>query len=80
MVAALTISIGGFLLISAARNRIHAESLFLVMGATISYLLIDVIYATRGRISNIYLADALVELLFLLLWIFIAITKKSQIH
>jgi hypothetical protein len=37
--------------------------------AAIGFILIDVTYAIRGRISKVYLADGLAQLLFIAAWI-----------
>jgi len=49
------------------------------LGASVSYLLIDVVYALGDRISNIYLADAAIELLFLGAWGVILLRKGRQV-
>jgi hypothetical protein len=60
-VGVLVTVIGGALIGAASRRRVTAETVGLAAGAAIGLGAIDVVYATRGRISRIYLADALVE-------------------
>jgi len=45
------------------------EILILAVGSAAVLAAIDITYALEGRISLIYLLDAMVELLFLALWI-----------
>jgi hypothetical protein len=63
---------------SYLRKQTPDESLIiLASGTTISFICIDVYYATTDVISDIYLADAAVELLLLTGWIFVALRHKT---
>jgi len=53
--------IGGTLVAAAARRRVTGETAALAVGSAAGLAAIDVVYAARGRISPIYLADAAVE-------------------
>jgi len=64
MVALLSITIGLSIL---ADQRDHYKSFLLNGMAALSFLIIDVYYSLTGRISVIYLADALVQLAFLIM-------------
>jgi hypothetical protein len=52
---------GGVMVSAAARRTVNAETATLAIGSAVGLAAIDVFYAARGRISNIYLADALIE-------------------
>jgi len=56
-VGVLVTVIGGVLVAAGARGKITGE----VAGSAVGLGLIDTVYATRGRISRIYLADAALE-------------------
>jgi hypothetical protein len=68
LVGLLTVSISLLLLIVAKRNHMTTESLVLIMVSGISYLTIDLYYSLTGVISFIYLADAALQIIFLVLW------------
>jgi hypothetical protein len=53
--------IGGVLVSAAARNRVTPEVAMLAVGSAAGLGAIDTIYASRGRIAPIYLADAALE-------------------
>ena len=60
-VGVLVSVIGGVLLAAGARAKITGEVAGLAIGSAVGLGLIDTVYATRGRISRIYLADAALE-------------------
>jgi hypothetical protein len=60
-VGVLIAVVGGVLVSAAARNRITPETAALAVGTAAGLGTIDTVYATRGRISRIYLADAVLE-------------------
>ena len=64
MVALLTISIG-ISILAAYREGYHSRLLNAL--AALSYFTIDTYYALSNRIPDIFLADALVELFFLVM-------------
>lgn len=47
-------------------------------GTAIAFISIDLYYSLSDVISDIYLADAVVEALFLVAWIYIAITLSRK--
>lgn len=69
MVGLLTVSISLALLIIAKRSHMTTESLVMILAAGISYLSIDLYYFLNGVISYVYLADAALQIIFLILWI-----------
>lgn len=73
MVGLLSVSIG-IALISALKNK---ERPIALSGCTaLSFLLIDCYYAFNGWISKIYLADAVLELIFLIM--ILCLPKNNQ--
>jgi len=62
MVGLLAAVIGGVLLLAIRAGRVTREVLLLAAGTAASFAAIDIVYASGGRISPIYLADAVVEL------------------
>ena len=60
-VGALVTVIGIVLLSAGWRRRVTREILLLGIGAALSLATIDVVYASAGRISKIYLLDAVAE-------------------
>jgi hypothetical protein len=78
MVGLLTVSISLFLIYSGIKNKLNTEDLILIFGACLSYFIIDTFYAFSGRISRIYLADAVLQFIFIGLWIFVVVKQRSK--
>ena len=68
-VGALVTVIGGVLLAAARSRRVTGEIVLLGVGSALSLVLIDVIYVSLGRISPIYLLDAVAETGLALAWV-----------
>ncbi|HEX6408029.1 MAG TPA: hypothetical protein VFZ90_12680 [Gemmatimonadales bacterium] len=68
-VGVLVTVIGAVLLLAGRRRRVTDEIVLLAVGSALGLAAIDVIYAVSGRISAVYLADALVEVGLALLWL-----------
>lgn len=64
MVGLLAASIGLTLLVAARGRRPSSEAVLLACASAVSFMLIDVVYVLAGRIREVYLLDALVELCF----------------
>ena len=65
----ILVGVIGVVLISAGRKRrITAEIVMLAAGAALGLAAIDLTYALSGRISSVYLADAVVEIGLAVLW------------
>ncbi len=60
--------IGGVIGAAGMRRRITPEIAGLAVGSSAGLAGIDIFYSGRGRISRIYLLDALVEVLFIVAW------------
>ena len=69
-VGVLVAVIGIVLLSAARRRRVTEETVLLAAGSALGLAAIDLVYALSGRISTVYLADAVVELGLAALWIF----------
>ena len=69
MVGALTIAISLLFFAVAKKMRVTIESLILILGSSLAYLTIDVVYSLYRTIRYIYLADAALQLIFILVWI-----------
>jgi hypothetical protein len=67
-VGALVTVIGGVLLTAGWRRRVTRDVLLLGIGAALSLATIDVVYASAGRISKIYLLDAAAEVGLAIAW------------
>lgn len=74
-VGALITTVGLVLLSAARRDRITPEIAGLGVGSAASLAAIDVVYVSRGRISPIYLADAVMETGFIAAW---ALARKRR--
>jgi hypothetical protein len=70
----------GIVFISASRHqRITIEISILAICSAIGLMAIDVYYSVIDRISDIYLLDALGELLLIMSW-FILLRKRPILH
>ena len=67
-VATLVLVVGGVLLVAAARLRVTFELILLAVGCALGLAVIDVVYATGGVISPVYLLDAAAEITLAALW------------
>lgn len=65
MVGLLAVSIGISLWLSSLAEDAQPAALALACGSALSFAGIDIVHASRRRISPVYLADAAVELLIL---------------
>lgn len=64
------IAVIGFVIGSAGlRKRITPEVVGLAIGCSATLATVDVVYVSRGRISRVYLLDALAEILLIAGWI-----------
>ena len=61
-VAVLTLVIGAAVLLAWRRNRLLPETAVVAIGAALGFAVIDVVYSLGGRISPVYLLDAVAEL------------------
>ncbi|HUE75970.1 MAG TPA: hypothetical protein VMP10_04005 [Chloroflexota bacterium] len=68
-VGVLVTVIGSVLILARQRKTIGPEIAVLATGSAIGLAGIDIVYVARGRISMIYGADALVELLLAAGWL-----------
>jgi hypothetical protein len=67
MVGCLASVIGASLLTAAIYRRLPLEILILAVGSAVSFAAIDLVYALSGRISPVYLFDAVVQLILIVL-------------
>jgi hypothetical protein len=67
-VGVLVTVIGLVLLSSARSRRVTNEMVMLAVGSALGLAAIDLIYALSGRISAVYLGDAIVEIGLAALW------------
>jgi hypothetical protein len=67
-VAVLILSSSLAILLSAWRQQVPLEVVVLAVSNALGLAAIDVIYSTTGRISKIYLLDAVPELLLAAAW------------
>ena len=65
MVGLLAAAIGTALLSGAWRETPKRETLVLAILSAVSFAAIDVVYTLNGTISSIYLADAVVQAIFI---------------
>src|SRR2546423_6909882 len=67
-VGVLVATVGGVLLVGAKQKRITAELQLLGAGSAAGLALVDAIFAFRGRISKVYLIDAVIEAAVVASW------------
>ena len=76
-VGVLVSVIGVTLVLAGRRERVTQEPAVLAGGSAAALAAIDTVYATRGRISKIYLLDALLEIAIVAAWLVTAITGSG---
>lgn len=69
--------IGGVLVMAGLRRQTTREVPVLAVGSAAGLAAIDTVYATQGRISKVYLLDALVELGLIVAWAFVRRRGRS---
>jgi hypothetical protein len=77
-VGALVGVIGGVIAMAGARKRITPEVVGLAIGSSASLAAIDVVYVSRGRISRVYLLDAMLEALLIGGWIITWMQSRAR--
>jgi hypothetical protein len=76
----LLILVQGIVIISAAvYRRISKEILLLSVGAAAGLTFIDIYYASIDRIWDVYLLDALAEVVLIILWLIAWNTSSRKI-
>jgi hypothetical protein len=75
-VGVLVVVIGVVLGLTGARRRHAPETVVLAVGSALGLAAIDIVYVAKGRISRVYLLDALAELLLAGMW---AVAGRRQI-
>jgi hypothetical protein len=68
-VGVLVAAVGGTLALAGARRRVTPEVALLGAASAAGLGAIDAVYASRGRIAPVYLADAAVEAALVLTWV-----------
>jgi hypothetical protein len=68
-VGLLVLVSGAVLLLAAYRRHYPAEVILLGIGQALALTAIDIFYVAVGRISAIYLLDALAEIILVTIWI-----------
>jgi hypothetical protein len=70
------VTVVGLVLLSASRRyRVADEIILLAVGSALGLAAIDLVYALSGRISVVYLGDAVVEIGLAMLWIVARLRK-----
>ena len=67
-VGVLVTVVGAVLIIASRTRRVTPEIILLAVGSALGLAGIDLRYALAGRISTVYLADAVVEIGLALAW------------
>jgi hypothetical protein len=62
--------IGAVLILAGIRENVTPEIFVLASGSAAGLAAIDIIYVTRKRISSVYLLDAFVELILVIIWMY----------
>jgi hypothetical protein len=70
--------IGTTLVVSARRGRVPPEVAWLGGGGAAALGTVDLVYALRGRISRVYLLDAVVELGLAAAWLGLGLRGKRR--
>jgi hypothetical protein len=77
-VGALIVCIGLSLVVAAYRRRVEWEVLLLGLTSAVALATIDILYVQRQTIAPIYLADAAVEIAFLVGWLMLIVHRRMH--
>jgi hypothetical protein len=80
MVSVLIVVISVVLLLSGYKKKITSEIIVLAIGSAIGFIAIDIYYVVADRISEVYLLDALAELILIIWWIIALAKERRQIN
>jgi hypothetical protein len=61
--------IGAVLIYAQINADIHTSIIMLAVGSALSLVIVEFVYVTKRVISPVYLADAVIELIFIGWWI-----------
>jgi hypothetical protein len=75
-VAVLIVADSFVFLVAAIRSSVSFDVVVLGITSTTALMSIDILYASRGTISRVYLADAGLELLLMFLWIWCLVRRR----
>lgn len=67
-VGTLVTTIGSAIGVASWRQRLTPEIKLLAVGSALSFAVIDIVYVARGRISRVYLLDAVAQLGLIIGW------------
>lgn len=70
--------VGGALLLSARRGKASPEMVAIANGSAAGLAAIDVVYSLRGRISKVYLLDALAEAGIIGAWALVRSARRAE--
>jgi uncharacterized membrane protein len=76
-VGILILVIGGVLFSAARHRRINQETFSLAVGGAAGLAAIDIYYVAIDRIREVYLLDALAEIILIILWIVFWVKQSS---
>jgi hypothetical protein len=68
-VGVLVACVGSTLVLSSKRGRVDKDGRWLAASSAAGLGAIDILYVARGRISKVYLADAVIEAALVSAWI-----------
>ena len=77
-VSVLIIAIGGVLLIAGLKNRVTPEIKLLGIGGALGLAGVDIHYALNDFIRDIYLLDAALEIILVVLWVWLGGSRKHK--
>lgn len=66
------------MLFSAFRDEVPWETVVVALGAPLALGFIDVYYVFKKVISRVYLADAVIEAVFILVWLILLSANSSS--
>lgn len=78
-VGALVIPIGLALLLAAIRKELFIQTVVLGGVSAAAFAAIDAVYALKDTIWNIYLADAGVQLIFIVGWLLFVFVHRERL-
>jgi hypothetical protein len=77
-VGMLVLVIGAGLLTAGIRQQISLPVVLIAAGSAFGFALVDIIYVWQGVIGPIYLADAFIELIFLVFWMILMFKPRHR--
>jgi hypothetical protein len=76
-VSVILLAVGLTFLVHAFQQKISLAAITLALSTSLGLAIIDFHYVSEGVISRVYAADGIIQIIFFIIWIYIAARKQN---